>query len=87
MADLARTETRIGRLMIAWREIDDADPSLAFSPLVRGIKKTCAWIGEHGSIPLDAVQGVQAGVRALGRGRRSTGPATPRRTSSPSTRC
>ena len=38
--------------MIAFREIDDADPSLAFSPLVRGIAKTSAWIGEHGGIPL-----------------------------------
>ena len=38
--------------MIAFREIDDADPALAFSPLVRGVDKTFAWISEHGSIPL-----------------------------------
>ncbi|CUH39480.1 hypothetical protein JSE7799_02207 [Jannaschia seosinensis] len=38
--------------MIAFREVDDADPALAFSPLVRGIEKTFAWIGEHGGIPL-----------------------------------
>ena len=38
--------------MIAFREIDDADPALAFSPLVRGMEKTFAWIGEHGGIPL-----------------------------------
>jgi len=30
----------------------DFDPALAFSPLVRGIEKTFAWIGEHGGIPL-----------------------------------
>ena len=38
--------------MIAFREVDDADPALAFSPLVRGVEKTFAWIGEHGDIPL-----------------------------------
>lgn len=38
--------------MIAFREIDAADPALAFSPLVRGVEKTFAWIGEHGGIPL-----------------------------------
>ncbi len=38
--------------MIALREVDDADPALAFSPLVRGVEKTFAWIGEHGGIPL-----------------------------------
>ncbi|WP_211299388.1 hypothetical protein [Pukyongiella litopenaei] len=38
--------------MSAFREIDDADPALAFSPLVRGIEKTIDWIGEHGGIPL-----------------------------------
>ncbi|TYO89265.1 hypothetical protein [Oceanicella actignis] len=38
--------------MIAFREIDDADPALTFSPLVRGIEKTFVWIGEHGGIPL-----------------------------------
>lgn len=38
--------------MIAFREIDDADPALAHSPMVRGLEKTFAWMGEHGGIPL-----------------------------------
>jgi len=38
--------------VIAFREIDDAEPALAFSPMVRGVKKIFAWIGEHGGIPL-----------------------------------
>jgi hypothetical protein len=38
--------------VIAFREMDDSDPALAFSPLVRGMEKTFAWIGEHGGIPL-----------------------------------
>ena len=38
--------------MIAFREIDDADPALPNSPMVRGIEKTFAWMGEHGGIPL-----------------------------------
>lgn len=38
--------------MIAFREVDDADPALAFSPMVRGVEKTFAWIGENGGIPL-----------------------------------
>lgn len=38
--------------MIAFREIDDADPALVHSPMVRGLEKTFAWIGEHGGIPL-----------------------------------
>ncbi|EPX85465.1 hypothetical protein ruthe_01725 [Rubellimicrobium thermophilum DSM 16684] len=38
--------------VIGFREIDDADPVLAFSPLVRGVEKTFAWIGEYGGIPL-----------------------------------
>lgn len=38
--------------MIALREVDDADPALAHSPLVRGIEKTFEWVGEHGGIPL-----------------------------------
>jgi len=37
---------------VAFREIDDTDPALAFSPLVHGVKKTFDWIGEHGGIPL-----------------------------------
>jgi hypothetical protein len=28
--------------VIAFREVDDADPALAFSPLVRGVEKTMA---------------------------------------------
>jgi hypothetical protein len=27
--------------VIAFREIDDADPALAFSPLVRGMEEEC----------------------------------------------
>lgn len=38
--------------MITFREIDDTDPALAHSPIVRGLGKTFAWIGEHGGIPL-----------------------------------
>ena len=39
--------------MIAFWEInDDADPAVAFSPLVRRVEKTFAWIGDHGGIPL-----------------------------------
>jgi len=38
--------------MITVWEIDDADPALAHSPMVRGLEKTFAWIGEHGGIPL-----------------------------------
>ena len=38
--------------MVVFREVDDVDPALAFSPLVRGVEKTLTWIGEHGGIPL-----------------------------------
>jgi hypothetical protein len=38
--------------VIAFRKIDEADPALAFSPMVRGVEKTFAWIGENGGIPL-----------------------------------
>lgn len=38
--------------MIAFQEIHDADPALAHSPMVWGLEKTFAWIGEHGGIPL-----------------------------------
>lgn len=38
--------------MIGVRELDGADPALAHSPMVRGLEKTFAWMGEHGSIPL-----------------------------------
>ena len=33
--------------MIAFQEIDDADLALAHSPMVRGVEKTLAWIGEN----------------------------------------
>lgn len=38
--------------MIGIRELDDTDPALAFSPMVRGVDKIFAWISEHGGIPL-----------------------------------
>ncbi|MSU91910.1 hypothetical protein GE300_20340 [Rhodobacteraceae bacterium 2CG4] len=38
--------------MIAFRDIDDADPVLAHSHMVRGVEQTFAWIGERGGIPL-----------------------------------
>ncbi len=38
--------------MIAFGELNDADPALAFSPLMRGVEKTFAWIGEHHGIPI-----------------------------------
>ena len=38
--------------MIAFQEIDDADLALAHSPMVRGVEKTLAWIGENRGIPL-----------------------------------
>ncbi|SFC00625.1 hypothetical protein [Tropicimonas isoalkanivorans] len=38
--------------MNAFREVDDADPALAFSPMVRAIEKTFVWIDENGGIPL-----------------------------------
>jgi len=38
--------------MIELRKLDDADPALAHSPIVRGLEKTFAWMGEHGDIPL-----------------------------------
>ncbi|MCP4319046.1 MAG: hypothetical protein GY789_24405 [Hyphomicrobiales bacterium] len=38
--------------MIAFREIDDTDPTLAYSPMVQGQEKIFAWIAEHGGIPL-----------------------------------
>lgn len=43
--------------MGAFREEDDADPALAFSPMVRGVEKTFAWIGGHGGIPLTPSKG------------------------------
>ena len=38
--------------MIGFRELDDAEPALAQSPVVRGIEKTFDWIDAHGPIPL-----------------------------------
>lgn len=38
--------------MIAWRDLGDDDPALVHSPLVRGVEKTFAWIGQQGGIPL-----------------------------------
>ena len=38
--------------MIEFREIDDANPTLAHSPLVRALEKTFAYIAEHGGIGL-----------------------------------
>lgn len=38
--------------MIAFRDIDDTDPALAHSPMIRGLEKSFAWIGEHGGIDL-----------------------------------
>lgn len=38
--------------MITFQQISDDDPALSFSPLLRGIEKTFAWIDEHGGIPL-----------------------------------
>lgn len=38
--------------MIAFRDVDDADPALLHSPIVRAIEKTFAYIAEHGGIAL-----------------------------------
>jgi len=38
--------------MIELRKLEDADPALAHSPMVRGLERTFAWMGEHGGIPL-----------------------------------
>lgn len=38
--------------MIAFREIEDTNPVLAYSPMVRGHQKSIAWIAKHGGIPL-----------------------------------
>ncbi|WP_029058682.1 hypothetical protein [Stappia stellulata] len=38
--------------MIEFRQIDDADPALAHSPMVRALDKTFAYITEHGGIGL-----------------------------------
>jgi hypothetical protein len=36
--------------MIEFRDIDDADPALTLSPIVRGMEKTFAYIAAHGAI-------------------------------------
>ncbi|MCC0041890.1 MAG: hypothetical protein H6880_06935, partial [Rhodobiaceae bacterium] len=38
--------------MNALREIDDTNPALKYSPIVRGHEKTFAWVAEYGGIPL-----------------------------------
>lgn len=38
--------------MIEFRKIDDADPTLAHSPMVRAMEKTFAYLDEHGGIGL-----------------------------------
>lgn len=38
--------------MIEFRQIDDANPALAHSPMVRALEKTFAYIAEHGEIGL-----------------------------------
>lgn len=38
--------------MIKFRPVDDNEPALAFSPLLRGVQKTFAYTEEHGSIGL-----------------------------------
>jgi len=38
--------------VIAFRDIDDEDPALTYSPIVRGCEKVFSWIAQHGGIPL-----------------------------------
>ncbi|WP_439527524.1 hypothetical protein [Pannonibacter sp.] len=38
--------------MIRFCELDDRNPALSLSPLVRGVEKTLGWMAEHGDIPL-----------------------------------
>lgn len=38
--------------MIAFREVDDADPALLHSPMLRAVEKTFAYVAEHGGIAL-----------------------------------
>jgi hypothetical protein len=38
--------------LIEFLDIDDANPALALSPIVGGLEKTFAYLGEHGSIGL-----------------------------------
>jgi ATP-dependent exoDNAse (exonuclease V), alpha subunit - helicase superfamily I member len=41
-----------GGVMIEFRRIENDDPVLAFSPLLRGFLKTFAYLAEHGTIGL-----------------------------------
>ena len=43
--------------MIEFRHIENDDPALAFSPLLRGFLKTFAYLAEHSSIGLTASKG------------------------------
>ena len=36
--------------MIELRPLADDEPALAFSPLLRGFRKTFAYLGEHGMV-------------------------------------
>ena len=38
--------------MIAFREVDDADPALLHSPMLRAVEKTFSYVAEHGGIAL-----------------------------------
>lgn len=38
--------------MIVFREIDDADPALVYSPMLRAVEKTFSYVAEHGGIAL-----------------------------------
>ncbi|MFN3499691.1 MAG: hypothetical protein ACK40A_14910, partial [Pannonibacter indicus] len=38
--------------MITFCDLDDRNPALSLSPLVRGVEKTLGWMAEHGGIPL-----------------------------------
>ena len=38
--------------MITFCDLDDQNPALSLSPLVRGVEKTLGWMAEHGGIPL-----------------------------------
>ena len=43
--------------MIEFRTLQNDDPALAFSPLLRGFQKTFAYLAEHGTIGLTASKG------------------------------
>ena len=38
--------------MITFCDLDDHNPALSLSPLVRGVETTLGWMAEHGGIPL-----------------------------------